>query len=42
MSAFFEYLICKVCGVKIDAKDYTYQESQTGMCEYCYEEKEVV
>jgi len=39
MSAFFDWLICKVCGVKIDAKDYTYEECQKNMCEYCIEEK---
>jgi len=38
MSDFFEWVICKRCNVKIDAKDYSLEDVKTGLCEYCREE----
>ena len=35
MSSYFEWVICKKCHQKIDAKDYTLEEAQTSICEYC-------
>jgi hypothetical protein len=38
MSDFFEWVICKRCNVKIDAKDYSLEDVKTELCEYCREE----
>jgi hypothetical protein len=38
MSDFFEHIRCSECGVIIDAKDYTWEEAQRGLCEYCIED----